>query len=288
MLKIKQGSVVTPASRHWRFYKDSQLWAKKYVKSKVISWVRKNGRNNSGSITVYGKSRGHKKLYRILDETRENREGVVVGKEYDPFRTSFVSRVYNYLSGEYFYILSPKDLLVGSVVASSTYSSPQKVGVRLGNALPLGDIPSGSLIHNLSWSGFSKKGSSGLRSKSQYTRSAGSFAQILEKKDGFARVRLSSGELRLFPFEAFATLGSVSNEKLSLSNLGKAGRSRWLGVRPKVRGVAMNPVDHPHGGGEGRTSGGRCSVTPWSKPTRGVKTSRSRNKLILTKRGKNG
>lgn len=286
-MELIKKSPRTPSQRHLKYYKESKLWCKKHLKSKVKFWKKKNGRNNSGSITIGKKSRGHKKLYRILDDSRENQEGIVVGVEYDPFRTSFVSRVYNYLSGEYYYILSPKNLLKGSVIASGLLKG-KEVEARLGNALYLKDVPAGSLIHNIGYFGMSKSG--GIEDvcgpKGQYIRSAGGFAHFIEKKEGLGRVRLSSGEVRLIPLSSVCTLGSLSNEKFYLGNKGKAGRSRWLGNRPKVRGVAKNPVDHPHGGGEGKTSGGRCSVTPWGKPTKGVKTSRSRNKMIIEKRKK--
>lgn len=278
----------SPSQRHWRFYKELNLWSKKPLKSKSKKEKSKNGRNNSGSITVGRKGGGNKRLYRILDDSRENQEGVVIGTEYDPYRTSFISRVYNYLSGEYFYILSPKKMLKGSVVESSTFKS-KKVEVRLGNALYLKEIPSGSLVHNIGYVGGSKgAGSVGLYGPvGQYVRSAGGFGHLIEKKEGLGRLRLSSGEVRLIPLSSVCTLGSLSNEKFHLGCRGKAGRSRWLGNRPKVRGVAMNPVDHPHGGGEGKTSGGRrCSVTPWGKPTKGPKTSRSKNKMVVEKRKK--
>jgi large subunit ribosomal protein L2 len=271
-MELKKIRPLTPSLRHLKYYKLSSLWFKKYIKGSVTSYKRKNGRNNSGTITVYNKSRGHKKLYRFIDLKRSNAQGIVVGIEYDPFRTAYIARVYNFLEKKNFYILSPKNLVVGSVVRSGSNAK-----ARLGNALSLKDIPVGSLIHNLT-----------LTSKGygQIARSAGNFAQLLQKTSKYARVRIKSGEVRLVPVNFSATIGSVSNEKFFLNVIAKAGRSRWLGKRPKVRGVAMNPIDHPHGGGEGRTSGGRPSVTPWGKPTKakGLKTSRSRNKLILVNR----
>lgn len=251
----------TPALRHWLYYKEENLWLKKRLKSKVIFRKKKSGRNNQGCITVRRKSRGHKKLYRVIDNLRENQEGIIVGLEYDPFRTSFISRVYNYLTKKYFYILAPKNIVKGSLVKSGLFSE-KRVKVRLGNALSLKEIPKGSLVHNLGSFGSLEKERKVSGGKGQMIRSGGGFGQLLEKKDGLVRVRLSSGEIRVLKDSNVGTLGSLSNEKFRLNCKGKAGRSRWLGKRPKVRGVAMNPVDHPHGGGEGKTSGGRPSVTP--------------------------
>jgi large subunit ribosomal protein L2 len=193
--------------------------------------------------------------------------------EYDPFRTAYLARIYNNREKKHSYILAPKNLCVGSLVRSGSEAE-----IKLGHALPLSRIPVGSLLHNLSTS----EGKRG-----QYCRAAGTYAQLIQKTKNFARVRLVSGEQRLITLNAYASLGVISNENISLNTIGKAGRSRWYGRRPHVRGVAMNPIDHPHGGGEGKTSGGRPSVTPWGKPTKGPKTSRSRNSLILVPRKKN-
>ena len=271
---LKKFKPVTSTLRHLKYYRYENYWLKKFVKDKVSFLKKKNGRNNSGSITVYGKSRGHKKLYRHIDFRRLNLEGVVVGIEYDPFRTANIARVFDYKTKKHFYILAPKNLLVGSLVKSG-----ENIKARLGNALPLKSMPIGSIIHNLTL----ERGGKG-----KLVRSAGSFAQVLQRGEKFARVRIKSGEVRLASVENIATVGSVSNEKLFLNKKGKAGRSRWLGIRPKVRGVAMNPVDHPHGGGEGRTSGGRASVSAWGKPAKakGSTTSRSRNKLVILSRKK--
>jgi large subunit ribosomal protein L2 len=197
---------------------------------------------------------------------------VVEGIEYDPFRTAFLARIYNHVRNDYFYIIAPKNLWVGSLI-----NSGKKADIRIGHSMPLSQIPVGSLVHNLSV--MPKK-------KGQIARAAGTFVQLIQKTKDYGRVRFPSGEQRLVPIDSYATLGIVSNENKWLESVGKAGRSRWKNRRPKVRGVAMNPVDHPHGGGEGKTSGGRPSVTPWGKPTRGPKTSRSRNPFVLVARKK--
>ena len=186
---------------------------------------KKSGRNNQGRITVRRKSGGHKKMYRVLDNGRENQEGVVVGLEYDPYRTAFVSRVYNYLKKEYFYVLAPKNILKGSIIKSGLFSE-ERVKVRLGNALVLKEIPRGSLIHNLTSFGSLGKERKVSIGRNQMIKGAGNFGQLLEKKDGLARVRLPSGEIRVVNESSVATLGSISNEKFHLSSLGKAGRAR--------------------------------------------------------------
>lgn len=271
-LFLKKIRPVTPSQRGLKLLDKSFLWKKKYIKTKTFGISKKGGRNHLGHITAFHRGGGHKKLYRTIDFERSEPVGVVQGHEYDPYRNAFLARVYNYVDKKHFYILSPKNLFVGSLVHSG-----QTAEIKVGHSLPLRRIPVGALIHNVAVKA-SKKG--------QIARAAGVYAQVIQKTKTYARVRLCSGEQRLIPLEASATLGVVSNENQKLVTLGKAGRSRWKGLRSHVRGVAMNPVDHPHGGGEGKTSGGRPSVTPWGKPTKGPKTSRSRNLLIVVPRNK--
>jgi large subunit ribosomal protein L2 len=263
---------VTSSTRGLKLIKKPVLWSKKYIKTLVDLLPSKSGRNNTGSITLQHKGGGHKRLYRGLDFFRKDTYGIVQGLEYDPYRRAFIARVYNKDSNKFSYILAPKNLIGGSIIKSGIDAD-----IRVGHALPLSKIPVGSLIHNVC---LKEKG------KAIYARAAGMYAQLIQKAKGFGRIRFRSGEQRLVPVTAVATLGVVSNENVKLIRLGKAGRSRWKGRRPSVRGVAMNPVDHPHGGGEGKTSGGRPSVTPWGKPARGPKTTRSVSKFIVVSRKK--
>lgn len=267
MQVLKKIKAVTPSQRGLKLLRKDFLCREKRLKSKSIGLLNRAGRNNFGRITAFHRGGGCKRSFRRIDFFRTSTNGIVETIEYDPNRTAFISRIFDPALGKHFYILAPKNLFVGSVVKSGDHAD-----VKLGHSLPLLKIPQGSLVHNLS-TGVSRKG--------QYARSAGNYAQLLQKTRNYARVRFSSGEQRLVPLNAMATLGVVSNENNKLLTLGKAGRSRWLNRRPHVRGVAMNPVDHPHGGGEGKTSGGRPSVTPWGKPTKGPKTSRSKNPLRL-------
>jgi len=243
------------------------------LKSHTKGFSRSFGRNHSGKITSYQRGGGHKKLYRQIDFKRITSKGVVEGIEYDPYRTAYLARVYDPKLNYHFYIIAPKNLFCGSFV-----NSGKAADIQLGHSLPLEKIPVGALIHNVA-PVFKKRG--------QIARAAGACAQLIQKTKHFARLRLMSGEQRLFPLSAYATLGVVSNENNKLVSLGKAGRNRWKNRRPYVRGVAMNPVDHPHGGGEGKTSGGRPSVTPWGKPTIGPRTSSSRNPFRIITRKKN-
>ena len=260
----------TPSQRGLKLLQRSFLWRKKALKSKTLGFHRKKGRNHLGQITAFHRGGGHKKRFRVIDFDRKTTSGIVEGIEYDPFRNAFLGRVYNPTLKSHSYILAPKNLFVGSWIKSGSDAD-----IQLGHSLPLSKIPVGSLLHNLATS-FTKSG--------QISRAAGTYSQLIQKTKDYARIRISSGEQRLLPLQAYATLGIVSNENLKLTTWGKAGRSRWKNWRPHVRGVAMNPVDHPHGGGEGKTSGGRPSVTPWGKPTKGPKTSRSRNPLIVVSR----
>jgi len=223
----------------------------------------KAGRNHMGRITVRHQGGGVKRLYRMVDFKRNKRKifGRVEYLEYDPNRTAFIARIL-YTDGERRYILAPEGLKKGvEVVADS------EAEIKVGNALPLGNIPLGTSVHNIEM----KPGKGG-----QIVRSAGTSAQLVGKVGKHAQIKLPSGEMRRVPIDCFATIGVVSNADHSNRKIGKAGKVRYLGIRPTVRGVAMNPVDHPHGGGEGRTSGGRHPVTPWSIPTKGYKTRKNK------------
>ncbi|TAL16291.1 50S ribosomal protein L2 [bacterium] len=228
-------------------------------KSLLVSKKRTGGRNNVGRVTCRHIGGGNKRRYRIIDFKRD-KHGIpakVDSIQYDPNRNSRIALL-NYADGEKRYILAPKDLGVGDTVMSGA-----KAEIRPGNALPLASIPLGTLVHNIEL----KLGKGG-----QMARSAGTYAQLMAKEGDYAVLRLPSGEMRQVRMECFATIGQVGNEEFENISIGKAGRNRWLGIRPTVRGVAMNPIDHPHGGGEGRTSGGRHPVTPWGVPTKGKKT----------------
>ena len=236
--------------------------------------TRKGGRNSNGRITTRHKGGGHKRRYRIIDfrRNKDGVKGVVERLEYDPNRSAHIALV-KYADGERRYILAPKGLKAGDAVQSG-----QNVPVKPGNALPLRNIPLGSTVHNVEM----RPGKGG-----QIARSAGTSVQVLAKEGAYVTLRLRSGEMRRVHVDCRATLGEVSNSEHSLRSLGKAGAKRWQGVRPRVRGVAMNPVDHPHGGGEGRSSGGRHPVTPWGISTKGHKTrrnKRTRNMIVRDRR----
>jgi large subunit ribosomal protein L2 len=235
--------------------------------------TKKGGRNNTGRITARRIGGGHKRKYRIIDFKRNKFDvaATVERIEYDPNRTAFIALL-KYEDGDLAYILAPQRLKVGdSVVAGN------KVDVKPGNAMPLANMPIGTIIHNIEM----KPGKGG-----QIARSAGTYAQLVGRDQGSAQLKLTSGELRVVRGECIATVGAVSNPDQKNIKLGKAGRVRWLGKRSEVRGVAMNPVDHPHGGGEGRTSGGRHPVTPWGKPTKGKRTrsNKATDKYIIRRR----
>ena len=236
---------------------------------------KNGGRNNNGRITTRHKGGGHKQKYRLID-FRRNKDGVVgivERLEYDPNRSAHIALV-KYLDGERRYILAPKGLQ-----AEDRIQSGEDAPIKLGNALPLRNIPLGSTIHNVEM----KPGKGG-----QIARSAGTSVQLLAKDGQYVTLRLRSGEMRKVHADCKATIGEVSNSEHSLRSLGKAGATRWRGVRPTVRGAAMNPVDHPHGGGEGRSSGGRHPVTPWGVPTKGYKTRTNKRttKMIVRDRRK--
>ncbi len=236
---------------------------------------KSGGRNNKGRITSRHRGGGHKRRYRIIDFKRRkwDQPATVERIEYDPNRTAFIALL-RYEDGELSYILAPQRVKPGDQVVAG-----ERVDVRPGNAMPLRSIPPGTIVHNVEL-----KPSKG----GQIARSAGAYVQMVGRDAGYAQLRLSSGEVRRVRLECMATIGAVSNPDHGNIKLGKAGRSRWLGRRPVVRGVAMNPVDHPHGGGEGRSSGGRHPVTPWGKPTKGMRTRRNKrsNALIIRRRHK--
>jgi large subunit ribosomal protein L2 len=231
------------------------------------------GRNNYGRITVRWRGGGHKRAYRLVDfkRTKLDMPAVVERLEYDPNRTAFIALI-RYQDGELSYILAPQRLAVGDSVVAA-----KQADVKPGNAMPLAAMPVGTIVHNVEM----KPGRGG-----QIARSAGAYAQYVGRDAGNAILRLKSGEQRLVHQNCMATVGAVSNPDHANISIGKAGRNRWLGKKPSVRGVAMNPVDHPHGGGEGRTSGGRHPVTPWGKPTKGKKTRNNKrtDKFIVRSR----
>ena len=265
---------VTPGSRFASRADFSELTTDKPEKSLTVALRKKGGRNNTGRITVRRRGGGHRRRYRIIDYKRDKFDvkGKVATIEYDPNRSAYISLIH-YEDGEKRYILSPSDLPVDSQVIAG-----EKVPLKVGNALKLYNIPTGLLVHNVEL--IPGKGG-------QMVRSAGGYAQIMAHDNGFTTLKLPSGEIRLVSEKCMATIGQVGNRTFEQIVSGKAGRSRWLGKRPKVRGVVMNPVDHPHGGGEGKTSGGRHPVTPWGKPTKGFKTrkkNKKSNSMIIKRR----
>lgn len=241
----------------------------------VESKTKSGGRNNKGRITTRHIGGGHKKLYRQIDFRRNklNIPGEVERLEYDPNRSAHIALI-KYADGERRYIIAPKNLSVGEQIQSGPESA-----IKIGNSLPLRNIPQGTTIHCIELK---------LGKGAQIARSAGTSAQLLAKEGQYVTLRLRSGEMRKVHADCSAVIGEVSNGEHSLRSLGKAGATRWRGVRPTVRGVVMNPVDHPHGGGEGRTSGGRHPVTPWGVPTKGYKTRKNKrtNKMIVRDRRK--
>ena len=265
-MMFKKFKPVTPSLRHLKLLKQNKDFSLNNPLKKVTFHLKKNsgGRNNQGKITSYHKGGGSKKLYRLIDFHRVDSQGLVEKIEYDPNRTGFIGRVFDFKKNTHFYILAPKDLKIGDYIQSGQLAS-----LKNGHTLSLDRIPIGFLIYNIS---------KNPKNKGQFARSAGTFGQLIQKNKGYGRVQLPSGEHRLIKLESLATIGIVSNVDNRFINNGKAGRSRWKNKRPIVRGVAMNPIDHPHGGGEGKTSGGRPSVTPWGKPTKGQSTSKYKKK----------
>jgi large subunit ribosomal protein L2 len=272
-MALKTFKPVTPSLRQLVIVDRSELHKGKPVKTLTEGKSSKGGRNNAGRVTVRFRGGGHKQAYRIVDFKRRKLD--VVGKverlEYDPNRTAFIALI-RYADNELAYILAPQRLSVGDEVISG-----QQVDVKPGNAMPIANIPVGTIVHNVEM----KIGKGGA-----IARSAGAYAQIVGRDQGYVILRLNSGEQRLVHGQCFATIGAVSNPDHMNTSIGKAGRSRWLGRRPHNRGVTMNPIDHPHGGGEGRTSGGRHPVTPWGKPTKGKKTrsNKSTDRFIVSSR----
>ncbi len=258
-MALKTFNAVTPSRRHLVLVERSDLYKGGPVKELTEGLNKTGGRNNQGRITSRRMGGGHKRRYRFIDFRRNKFDvaATVERLEYDPNRTAFIALV-KYEDGERSYILAPQRLQAGDVVISG-----EKVDIKPGNAMPLKNMPVGTVVHNIELN----PGRGG-----QIARSAGCYAQLIGKDAGYAQLRLNSGELRLVRGECLASVGAVSNADKQNENSGKAGRARWLGVRPSVRGVAMNPVDHPLGGGEGRSSGGRHPVTPWGKCTKGKKT----------------
>jgi large subunit ribosomal protein L2 len=259
-MALKHFNPVTPSMRQLVLVDRSDLYKGKPVKALTEGKNSKGGRNNTGRVTIRFRGGGHKQSYRLVDFKRRGKPdmvAVVERLEYDPNRSAFIALI-NYADGTQSYILAPQRLNVGDSVVAG-----ESVDIKPGNAMPAANIPVGTIVHNVEM----KIGKGG-----QIARSAGTYAQIVGRDHGYVILRLNSGEQRLVSGQCFATIGAVSNPDHMNTSLGKAGRTRWLGFRPHNRGVTMNPVDHPHGGGEGRTSGGRNPVTPWGKPTKGKKT----------------
>jgi large subunit ribosomal protein L2 len=272
-MALKSYKAITPSLRQLVIVDRSGLWKGKPVKALTRGKSESGGRNNHGHITAHHRGGGHKRRLRLVDFKRRKFDvaATVERLEYDPNRSAFIALI-KYTDGELAYILAPQRLKAGDQVVSG-----ERVDIKPGNAMPLANMPVGTIVHNVEL----KKGRGG-----QLARSAGTYAQLVGKDAGYAQIKLNSGELRLVPAECLATVGAVSNPDQQNIVIGKAGRTRWLGHRPVVRGVAMNPVDHPHGGGEGKTSGGRHPVTPWGKPTKGKKTRKNKatDKYIIRRR----
>lgn len=272
-MALKTFKAVTPSRRHLVLVERSDLHKGGPVKELTEGLSKSGGRNNQGRITSRRRGGGHKRRYRFVDFRRNKFDvaATVERLEYDPNRTAFIALV-KYNDGELSYILAPQRLQAGDTVISG-----DKVDIKPGNAMPLKNMPVGTVVHNIELN----PGRGG-----QVARSAGCYAQLIGKDAGYAQLRLNSGELRLVRGECMASVGAVSNPDKQNENSGKAGRSRWLGIRPSVRGVAMNPVDHPLGGGEGRSSGGRHPVTPWGKPTKGKKTRTNKKTNVFIMRSR--
>ena len=272
-MALKSFKPITPGQRGLILVDRSDVWKGKPEKTLTEGLRSKGGRNNKGRITARRRGGGHKRRYRLVDFKRQKLDvsGTVERLEYDPNRTAFIALI-KYDDGDLTYILAPQRLRQGDRVVSS-----DSADIKPGNSMPMSNIPVGTIVHNVEM----KLGKGG-----QIARSAGTYAQIIGKDQGYAQLRLTSGEIRMVRSECMATIGAVSNPDQQNIKLGKAGRKRWIGKRPAVRGVAMNPIDHPHGGGEGRTSGGRHPVTPWGKPTKGKRTrsNKKTDRLIMRRR----
>lgn len=256
----------SPSQRNLIKINNKHLNKKPLLKSKIKGFKNSSGRNNTGKITSFHKGGGHKQNYRKIDFGRKHDSvGIVCSLEYDPNRTAHIAAIYDFLKKNYFYIVAPKNLIVGSIVKSGPNAE-----INLGHSLPLIKIPEGSLIYNIS----AKK-----NKPATISRAAGTFSHLLEKTSTYCRIKVPSGEQIIVSGKCYASIGIVSNELHSITSINKAGRARWLNKRPTVRGVAMNPIDHPHGGGEGRKSG--RDVSPWGKPNKRGKTRNNLNKLRL-------
>jgi large subunit ribosomal protein L2 len=274
-MPVKSFRPMTPSQRYKTVSTFEEITKSKPEKSLLIPLHEKAGRNNTGRVTMRRRGGGHRRFYRFIDFKRD-KKGIpanVSAIEYDPNRSSRIALLV-YADGEKRYILAPEGLKIGDKLLAG-----DEAEIQIGNVLPLKKVPLGTEIHNIEI----KPGRGG-----QLVRGAGSSAQIVAKEGEYAQIKLPSGEVRMIRQECFATIGKVGNADHINISLGKAGRSRWLGRRPKVRGVAMNPVDHPMGGGEGKSSGGRHPTTPWGKPTKGYKTRKKRNKsdILIIKRRK--
>lgn len=258
-MSIRKMKPTSPGRRGMSGFGFEELTTSEPEKSLLAPLKRKGGRNNAGRVTVRHRGGGHKRKYRIVDFKRNKFDipAKVLTIEYDPNRNARISLV-QYTDGEKRYIINPDGLKVGASIISSSDAE-----IRVGNTLPLSAVPVGTVVHCVEFQ--PGRGA-------QLARSAGSSVQLMGKDEKYAQLRLRSGEIRLVRLECLATIGTVGNAESMNVDIGKAGRTRWKGIRPTVRGVAMNPVDHPHGGGEGRTSGGRHPVTPWGVPTKGYKT----------------
>ena len=276
-MAIKTYRPITPSRRFYTNIESSDITAKASVRSLLVKLPAHAGRNNNGRITSRHKQAGAKKLYRIIDFKRNKFDipGTISTVEYDPYRNCRIALV-TYADGDKRYILLPKGLNVGD----SVISAESGLDVKPGNAMKLKNIPVGTLVHNIEL----KVGKGG-----QMVRSAGTSAQIMGRDGKYVSLRMPSSEMRLVLGECMATVGVVGNEEYINIVIAKAGRSRHMGIRPQTRGSAMNPIDHPHGGGEGKTNSGRHPVTPWGKPTKGSKTRRKKasDKLIITRRKSN-
>ncbi len=272
-MALKTFRPTTPSRRQLVVVNRSELHKGKPYKKLTQGLSKSGGRNNLGRMTMRNRGGGHKRRYRIVDFKRRKFDvpAVIERLEYDPNRSAFIALI-RYEDGEMAYILAPQRVRPGDAVISG-----ERADIKPGNAMPMRNMPVGTVIHNIEMK---------PRKGGQLARAAGTYAQLVGKDAGYALLRLSSGEQRMVRAECMATVGAVSNPDNQNINLGKAGRSRWLGRRPVVRGVAKNPVDHPHGGGEGRTSGGRHPVTPWGVPTKGKRTrhNKSTQKYILRSR----
>jgi large subunit ribosomal protein L2 len=258
-MALKNFKPTTPGQRGLVLVDRAALWKGKPVKELTEGLQSSGGRNNLGRITTRHHGGGHKRRYRVVDFKRRKFDVVATVErlEYDPNRTAFIALI-RYDDGERAYILAPQRLRVGDKVVAG-----ERVDIKPGNAMPLKSIPVGTIVHNVEM----KVGKGG-----QIARAGGTYVQLIGKDRGLAQLRMASGEQRVVQAECMATIGAVSNPDNQNVKIGKAGRSRWMGWRPHVRGVAMNPIDHPHGGGEGRTSGGRHPVSPWGQPTKGYRT----------------